>query len=98
MSYRASRSSYSKLDDATPLFEVSLEKKCRSFPFLWTPECAQAAERGEFTPCACRSMGPEGTPNHAYRGCPASLQFEYTVPGSVQSCAPDANTNRNGVV
>lgn len=77
---------YAKLDDPAPLFQVSLEKQCRMFPYLWTPECAQAVAQGEYTPCACRSRGPEGTPQGAYRGCP-TVRFEYDAPGTAAGCA-----------
>lgn len=92
---------YSKLDQSedTPLFQVTPGKNCRLFPYLWTPECAQAYQSGllnpQNNPYMCRAQGPVD-PGQAYTGYP--VFFQYNPAGQPLQCQKCANEPPRGPV
>jgi hypothetical protein len=92
---------YTKLDDSedTPLFQVTPGKNCRLFPYLWTPECAQAYQSGmlnpQNNPYLCRAMGPVDAAQ-MYTGLP--VNFQYTPAGQPKTCAKSATEEPRGPV
>lgn len=92
---------YSKLDNSEeqPLFHVTPGKNCRLFPYLWTPECAQAYKTGylnpQNNPYQCQAMGPVAA-NQMYTGVP--VNFEYSPAGNPRRCLVYANEEPRGPV
>lgn len=96
-----SKCNYSKLDQSEeqPLFKVTPGKNCRLFPYLWTPECAQAYQSGilnpQNNPYMCRAQGPVD-PAQMYTGLP--VNFEYSPAGNARRCVASASEEPRGPV